>query len=164
MPNGQLRQFRLADCISLVPQPDAVQQEDGALRERGLAAGANKHFCEQLRKNIELCFRERHHHRTNAFVLRLRQTNPCISWGVQSQGSDRKEVTMPAVAEVLSTVASNPNPRGCDLPACPVCGDSMVAAEASAYLSNNFISYLWTCDSCGHGFVTKHVLKPAAHN
>jgi hypothetical protein len=68
---------------------------------------------------------------------------------------------MPAVAEVLSTVASNPNPRGCDLPACPVCSDSMVAAEASAFLSNDFISYLWTCDACGYGFVTKHSLKPA---
>jgi len=20
------------------------------------------------------------------------------------------------------------------------------------------VSYLWTCDTCGHGFVTKHVL------
>ncbi len=63
---------------------------------------------------------------------------------------------MPAVAEVMSTVASNPNPRGCHLPTCPVCADSMVAAEGSAYLSENIISYLWTCDTCGYGFVTKH--------
>jgi hypothetical protein len=35
----------------------------------------------------------------------------------------------------------------------------MVAAEASAYLSDNIISYLWTCDTCGYGFVTKHLLK-----
>ena len=63
---------------------------------------------------------------------------------------------MAAIAEVLSTVAPNPDPRGCDLPTCPVCADSMVAAEASAYLSDNFISYLWTCDTCGYGFVTKH--------
>ena len=66
---------------------------------------------------------------------------------------------MPAVAEVLSTVASRPDPRGCDLPTCPVCADSMVAAEASAYLSDNVISYLWTCDTCGYGFVTKHAVK-----
>ena len=33
----------------------------------------------------------------------------------------------------MSTVASQPDPRGCDLPTCPVCADSMVAAEASAY-------------------------------
>ena len=63
---------------------------------------------------------------------------------------------MPAVAEVMSTVASNPSPRGCDLPTCPVCADFMVAAEGSAYLSENVISYLWTCDTCGYGFVTKH--------
>jgi hypothetical protein len=74
------------------------------------------------------------------------------------EGSDRKEVTMPAVAEVLSTIAPQPGPRGCELPTCPVCADSMVAAEASAYVSDNVISYLWTCDTCGYGFVTKHAL------
>ena len=65
---------------------------------------------------------------------------------------------MSAVAEVLSTAATHPDPRGSDLPTCPVCADSMVAAEASAYLHDNFISYLWTCDTCGYGFVTKHSL------
>jgi hypothetical protein len=35
----------------------------------------------------------------------------------------------------------------------------MVAAEASAYLADNIVSYLWTCDTCGYGFVTKHSLK-----
>ena len=35
----------------------------------------------------------------------------------------------------------------------------MVAAEASAYLSEHLISYLWTCDTCGYGFVTKHAAK-----
>jgi hypothetical protein len=71
--------------------------------------------------------------------------------------SDRKEATMSAVAEVLSTVTHNP--RGSDLPTCPVCADSMVAAEASAYLADNIVSYLWTCDTCGYGFVTKHSFK-----
>jgi hypothetical protein len=66
---------------------------------------------------------------------------------------------MPAVAEVLSTVASHPDPRGSDLPTCAVCADSMVAAEASAYLHDDVISYLWTCDNCGYGFVTKHTVK-----
>jgi hypothetical protein len=75
-----------------------------------------------------------------------------------------KEVTMPAVAEVLSTGVSHPDPRGCDLPTCPVCADSMVAAEASAYLADNAISYLWSCDTCGYGFVTKHSLKRFACN
>ena len=76
----------------------------------------------------------------------------------------RKEVTMSAVAEVLSTAAPHPDPRGSDLPTCPVCADSMVAAEASAYLHDNFISYLWTCDTCGYGFVTKHSLRRFACN
>jgi C4-type Zn-finger protein len=71
---------------------------------------------------------------------------------------------MSAVAAVLSTVASNPDPRGCDLPTCPVCADSMVAAEASAYVSDSVISYLWTCDTCGYGFVTRHTVKRFACN
>jgi hypothetical protein len=78
-----------------------------------------------------------------------------------NSGSDRQEVTMPALAEVLSTA---PEPRGCDLPTCAVCADSMVAAEASAYLSDNVISYLWSCETCGYGFVTKHSLRRFACN
>jgi hypothetical protein len=79
-------------------------------------------------------------------------------------GSDRKEVTMPALAEALSTVAPKGDPRVCDLPTCPVCADSMVAAEASAFVSDNVVSYLWTCDTCGYGFVTKHSLRRFACN
>jgi hypothetical protein len=45
------------------------------------------------------------------------------------------------------------------LPTCPVCADSMIAAEASAYLSDHAISYLWSCDTCGYGFVTKHAVN-----
>jgi hypothetical protein len=75
-----------------------------------------------------------------------------------------REITMPVLAEVLSSVASNLDPRGCDLPTCPVCADSMVAAEASAYVSDNVVSYLWTCDTCGYGFVTKHSLRRFACN
>ena len=67
---------------------------------------------------------------------------------------------MPAIAEVLSTSVPHAAPRGSDLPVCLVCADSMVAAEASAYVSDDVISYLWTCDTCGYGFVTKHALRP----
>ena len=66
---------------------------------------------------------------------------------------------MSAVAEVMSTVTLRRDPRCSELPACPVCADSMVAAEGSAYLSEHVISYLWTCDNCGYGFVTKHAVK-----
>ena len=33
-----------------------------------------------------------------------------------------------------------------------------------AYLHDNVISYLWTCDTCGYGFVTKHSIKRFACN
>ncbi|MBY0383236.1 MAG: hypothetical protein K2W78_15110 [Xanthobacteraceae bacterium] len=41
---------------------------------------------------------------------------------------------------------------------CTICADTMIAAEASALLADNVISYLWTCETCGHGFVTNHHL------
>ena len=78
------------------------------------------------------------------------------------QGQIAGEATMSATAEVLSTVSHSP--RGSDLPTCPVCADSMVAAEASAYLADNVVSYLWTCDTCGYGFVTRHSFKRLACN
>jgi len=65
---------------------------------------------------------------------------------------------MSARAAVRSTKVPRPAPRGSDLPACPVCADSMVAAEASAFLSDDMVSYLWTCDTCGYGFVTRHAI------
>lgn len=65
---------------------------------------------------------------------------------------------MPAIAEIQSTTLPH-SPRGSDLPTCPVCADTMIAAEASAYLSDNVIGHLWTCDTCGYGFVTKHVIR-----
>ena len=71
---------------------------------------------------------------------------------------------MSALAELMSTPAPKPYPRGSVLPTCPVCADSMIAAEASAYLSDNAISYLWTCDTCGYGFVTKHSFVAIACN
>ena len=56
-------------------------------------------------------------------------------------------------AEVLSTDTRAPDPRGCDLPTCPVCADTMVAAEASAYLSDATSSAIsGLCDTCGYGF------------
>jgi len=66
---------------------------------------------------------------------------------------------MTAAAEALPTVAQSRVPRGSEMPNCPVCADSMVAAEASAYVSDQEISYLWTCDTCGYGFVTRHSVK-----
>lgn len=75
---------------------------------------------------------------------------------------------MPAVAAARPTKASRSgsrrSPRGSDLPTCPVCADSMVAAEASAFLKQDVVSYLWTCDTCGYGFVTEHAFTRIACN
>ena len=51
-----------------------------------------------------------------------------------------------------------PAPRERDLPTCPICLDTMIAAEASV-LEESGLSYLWNCETCGCGFVTKHELK-----
>jgi len=32
------------------------------------------------------------------------------------------------------------------------------------FVSDNVVSYLWTCDTCGYGFVTKHSLRRFACN
>ncbi len=74
---------------------------------------------------------------------------------------------MAASAEIRTTGTSHQNspstaPRGADLPTCPVCADSMIAAESSAFLADNVVSYLWTCDTCGYGFVTNHAVKKVA--
>jgi len=90
------------------------------------------------------------------FVKHCRVSFPCKP--------DAEEVTMPAIAEVLPTKSPHPAPRGSELPACPVCADSMIAAEASAFVADNLVSYLWTCDTCGYGFVTKHSFKAVACN
>ena len=66
---------------------------------------------------------------------------------------------MPAIAEALSPRPARPSQRGSDRPTCLVCADTMVAAEASAFVGDNEVSYLWSCDTCGYGFVTKHSLK-----
>jgi hypothetical protein len=74
-----------------------------------------------------------------------------------------KEVSMSASAEIRTTTSPRPASQQAaprvDLPTCPVCADSMVAAESSAFLADNEVSYLWTCDTCGYGFVTKHVMR-----
>jgi hypothetical protein len=68
---------------------------------------------------------------------------------------------MTASAELQSTTparGSLVSPRKSTRLICAICADTMVAAEASALLADNVISYLWTCETCGHGFVTKHDL------
>ena len=66
---------------------------------------------------------------------------------------------MPALAETISSSSPRPAPRERDLPTCAVCSDSIIAAEASAFLSDEIVSYLWTCERCGYGFVTQHSIS-----
>jgi hypothetical protein len=42
-----------------------------------------------------------------------------------------------------------------NVPRCAICSDTMVAPEASVFKSADQISYLWSCDTCGLGFVTE---------
>jgi hypothetical protein len=70
---------------------------------------------------------------------------------------------MPALAEILATAPRNRAPRIADLPTCPVCVDTMIAAEASVLnAGEEFVSYLWACETCGCGFVTRHMISPLA--
>jgi hypothetical protein len=69
---------------------------------------------------------------------------------------------MSAIAEVLSSDTPRPAPRASDMPTCPVCADSLVAAEGSAFSADGGeLSYLWSCETCGYGFVTRHAIKKA---
>lgn len=68
---------------------------------------------------------------------------------------------MSAIAEVLQSDTPRPAPRASDMPDCPICADSLVAAEGSAFSANGELSYLWSCETCGYGFVTTHAIKKA---
>ncbi len=63
---------------------------------------------------------------------------------------------MAAFAEIQSSAEHARAKRLTSRPTCTVCAASMVAAEASAFISDDVVSYLWSCDVCGYGFVTKH--------
>lgn len=66
---------------------------------------------------------------------------------------------MSVFAEILSADAPRPAPRSSDMPVCAICADTLVAAEGSALSSVGELSYLWSCENCGYGFVTRHSLK-----
>jgi hypothetical protein len=68
---------------------------------------------------------------------------------------------MSAFAEVLSSDTPRPAPRARAIQDCPICADSLVAAEGSAFSAEGELSYLWTCETCGYGFVTRHMIKRA---
>jgi hypothetical protein len=56
-------------------------------------------------------------------------------------------------------------PRARNMPRCSICSDLMVAPEASALQAGGKVVYLWSCDTCGQGFVTQasilgHMIGP----
>ena len=67
---------------------------------------------------------------------------------------------MSATAATRPARMFSPAARRLELPCCPVCADTMIAAEASALLPDELVSHLWTCDTCGYGFVTQSAVKP----
>lgn len=71
---------------------------------------------------------------------------------------------MPAIAEAVSSDTSHTPPRASDNKSCPVCADSLFAAEGSAVGDKGEVSYLWTCETCGYGFVTRHAMKASVCN
>ena len=44
--------------------------------------------------------------------------------------------------------------RYLERPSCPRCGDTLLAAEASALIADGHVRHSWSCDSCGHDFET----------
>lgn len=40
-------------------------------------------------------------------------------------------------------------------PNCPLCGEKMFAATASALIDDSSVRSLWSCDVCGCGFTTE---------
>jgi len=43
---------------------------------------------------------------------------------------------------------------GFQWPACPVCGDMLLAAVSSVLVERGHIRHLWACETCGYSFPT----------
>ena len=69
---------------------------------------------------------------------------------------------MPALAELQPNLPLHTS-RATSRPICKICSDTMISAEAST-MSESEVSYLWSCDNCGYGFVTQHAIKPFGCN
>lgn len=59
-------------------------------------------------------------------------------------------------ANFMSFVSASKEPRANDPHSCPICADAIIAAETSFYRTDGSISYVWSCETCGYGFVTTH--------
>jgi uncharacterized protein with PIN domain len=50
--------------------------------------------------------------------------------------------------------ASSARKRYFAMPACPQCGDTLLAPEISEHVSAHEVRHFWSCEACGHGFAT----------
>ena len=44
-------------------------------------------------------------------------------------------------------------------PKCPACGGTLLIAEESVFSADGRIRHAWSCDDCGHDFVTSIALR-----
>ena len=79
-----------------------------------------------------------------------------IATQIQSSDTPHRDTPRADVALAL--------PRASDGRQCPVCADTLIAAEGSVLEADGHVSYLWTCETCGYGFVTRHDMKRYACN
>jgi len=52
-----------------------------------------------------------------------------------------------------------PRSRPLARPNCPQCGDVLFAAAVSVHVHDNDIRHWWSCESCGHQFMTVVALR-----
>ena len=52
--------------------------------------------------------------------------------------------------------------RGVRLPACPQCGDMLLAPLLAEHVSARLVHNHWVCESCGHSFRKTHEFEAAA--
>jgi len=52
--------------------------------------------------------------------------------------------------------------RAVRLPACPQCGDMLLAPLLAEHVSAGLVHNHWVCESCGHSFRKAHEFEAAA--
>ena len=52
-------------------------------------------------------------------------------------------------------------PRPVRLPACPQCGDMLLAPLLAQHVSAHLVHNHWVCESCGHSFRKSHEFEAA---
>lgn len=61
---------------------------------------------------------------------------------------------------ILTACETNPPRWDFGRPKCPLCGSVLLVAEESEFNLKGRIRHAWSCDDCGHEFVTSITLCP----